>query len=329
MDKNELEKTGEIATVSDSPTNKRRRRFERTVGEGCVLTPKKQALLLHLSQCRLLSLPQLAALEDLTEKAARKHLRAMFDSGFVQIVAVPRSVLVDTDTPNDPSLMYGSAPNIYQPTKEGLRLLWELGKIEREERDRVAVPYGPKNATFLAHEVQVRDIRVWLERCRRWHQGTLNHWRDNGDAMFDLSALKLSGIRSVRPDAWFTYKFPSGNSLVGLVEIDRGTERGVTKWREKLTQYRALLGPGKQVFQEAVGFKRWRVLVVVPTEARREWLVRCIAEEAKDDELSQRFWITTRAELVDIKNGFTSPIWRQVGTGTPKPMVTPEMLRIV
>jgi hypothetical protein len=187
MDRDERE----INNEDDAEAKTRRRRFVRAEGKGCALTPKKQALLLHLSQCRLLSLPQLAALEDLTEKAARKHLRAMFDSGFVQIIAVPRSVLVDTDTPNDPSLLYGSAPNIYQPTKEGLRLLWELGKIEREERERVAVPYGPKNATFLAHEVQVRDIRVWLERCRRWHQGALRQWEDNGDATFDLASLSL------------------------------------------------------------------------------------------------------------------------------------------
>lgn len=292
----------------------RRRRYTQAASAGCLLTPKKQALLMHLSECRLLSLPQLAALGNLSEKAARKHLRPMFDGGLVGVVAVPRSVLAEPEDLNDESLLYGSAPNIYLPSKEGLRQLYILGRIEREERDRPVPSYGPRNALFLAHELQIRDVRVFLERVRRHDGGKLVNWRYGPDAAFDLSAYAVPGVRSVRPDAWFAHRTEAGKTLVGLVEVDRGTERGDSRWKEKAAQYSGLLTSGQGELTAVTGFQSARVLVVVPSAARRDWLAGRLVEFVPNEVVRRQFWIVVRPQLLD-SGSFTAPIWRRVGEG--------------
>jgi hypothetical protein len=313
-----------------NPERPRRKRYQQVEGmEGCLLTPKKQALLLHIARCRLLSLPQLAALVDLTPKATRNHMRGLFDGGLVSVVGVPRSLLASATDPNDISLLYGSAPNIYLPTKDGLRQLYTLGKISREERDRPIPVYSPRNALFLAHELEVRDVRVFLERARRKHGGEVLAWRDGNETVFDLSYLRVSGVRAARPDAYFAYRMPgSSNTLVGLVEVDRGTERGDGHWKEKIAQYRTLLTAGQQILMAQTGFKHARVIVVVPSATRRDWLIRLIEKELPAPELRRPFWIVVR-ESLESATSFLDPIWHHAyGTaGTPlTPLLSPEAL---
>jgi hypothetical protein len=315
--------------MKDENGKVRRRRYERASSVGCVLTPRKQAILLHLVKYRLLLLPQLALLEGMDTKALRKHVRPLFDAGLIRVVGIPRVLLADTDDPNDPTLLYGSAPNIYQPTKEGVRLLWELGQVDRATRDKVIPEYGPKNAYFLVHEVQIRDVRVWLaqresESIQRESENVAERdeviseshnsviaWKDGSEAYFDLSAIQDSPVRSVRPDAWFGYRFASGQVMISLVEIDRGTERGGNRWKEKMVQYGSLFGAGRSVIKATTGFEAARVLVVVPTVARREWLAQFIAEEATNDFVRERFWLVVRRDL--LKTTFSDAVWQRAG----------------
>jgi Replication-relaxation len=308
----------------------RRRRYERASSVGCVLTPRKQAILLHLVKYRLLLLPQLALLEGLDTKALRKHVRPLFDAGLIRVVGIPRVLLADTDDPNDPTLLYGSAPNIYQPTKEGVRLLWELGQVDRATRDKVIPEYGPKNAYFLVHEVQIRDVRVWLAQRESEDErgsdgenitggGEAIAWKDGSEAYFDLSTVQDSPVRSVRPDAWFGYRFASGQVMISLVEIDRGTERGGNRWKEKMVQYGSLFGTGRSVIKATTGFEAARVLVVVPTVARREWLAQFIAEEAPSDFVRERFWLVVRRDLLGAT--FFDAVWQRPGKDGLHPLL--------
>jgi hypothetical protein len=307
----------ETKTVPDKAT--RRRRYERASNEGCALTPRKQAILLHLAKYRLLSLPQLSLLENLEVKALRKHLRPLFDAGLIRVVGIPRVLLADTDDPNDPTLLYGSAPNIYQPTKEGVRLLWELGHVDRATRDKVIPEYGPKNAYFLVHEVQIRDIRVWLARREQEEGGEVIAWHDGSEAYFDLSSVPNAPLKSVRPDAWFGYKSLSGQVLVSLVEIDRGTERGGGRWKDKMEQYGALFGGGRGVIKATTGYEAARVLVIVPTAVRREWLAQFIAKEAATEFVRDRFWIVVRKDLEQAT--LTSAVWQRAGMNGLHPLL--------
>lgn len=219
------------------------------------LTPAKLRALCLLAECRLLSLPQIALLLEgselrpkaAREKSARRHLRELFDARLIAVLPVPRSALAGRDAPNDASLLFGSAPNVYAPTVAGVRLVSGAGLVSPEVARRYGVdskakknsvsvaPYGPKNSLFLAHELLVRDVRVWAERLVYAVKGsaaaTVERWEDGEAATLPL----LSGL-DARPDALLVLRTGTG-CLAGLCEADRGTERGTTRWREKVERY--------------------------------------------------------------------------------------------
>lgn len=279
------------------------------------LTPAKVQLLRYLAELRFLSLPQLARLccpserQDLSERSARRHLRALFDAGLVDVLPVSRAALAPPDAPNDASLLYGSAPNVYTPTARGLETLVKVGLIGAEDAKRPAPSYGPRNSLFLAHELAVRDVRVWLEGCARTHGGDhqVLEWRDGEAAAIRLG--RATAPSCVRPDAWFVYRLRGGEKpvvLVGLVEVDRGTERGNRRWQEKMGAYAALFADGHLL--EGTGYKNARVLVITPDAHRRDLLAELI-QTSVCPVLAQRFWLAFRGHLDSWD--VTQPLWRR------------------
>lgn len=299
-------------TLFDEANPSRRRRYTRSPsGVALVsLTPVRVEILCYLAELRFLSLPQIAKLccpserQDLSEKSARRHMRALFDAGLVSVLPVSRAALASAGTPNDASLLYGSAPNIYATTKTGLETLHQLEMIECDTMRRPA-NYGPKNSLFLAHELSVRDVRVWLERAARQNGYELECWHDSEAALIplDRGQQQVQSPFSVRPDAWFVLRLQKA-VLVGLVEVDRGTERGERRWREKLAAYEELFASG--CLSAVTGYVNARVLVVTPNPKRRDQLSEVI--EAASSRLSSRFWISERAVL-EGKSLFL-PAWR-------------------
>ena len=305
----------------DGQATARRRRYVRaSVPLPFVsLTPAKVRLLRFLAECRFLSLPQLARLvcpserADLSEKSARRHMRGLFDAGLVDVLPVSRLALAAPDAPNDSTLLYGSAPNLYVPTARGLDALYQTGVIGKDQAKRAAPSYGPKNSLFLAHELMVRDVRVWLEASAQASAGTQSvlEWRDGSDAAISLEGD--SPTRQVKPDAWFVYGLrpePHKLVLVGLVEVDRGTERGDRRWQEKLEAYAALFSGG--ALQEATGYRNARVLVITSDARRRDQLTSFIKN--KGGAIAARFWLTEQTTL-DTPS-MTQVLWRQgIGNG--------------
>ena len=125
----------EKALATDRRTAPRRRRYARSPSEASLvsLTPVRVQMLRYLAELRFLSLPQIARLccpserRDLSEKSARRHMRALFDAGLVDVLPVSRAALAPPGAPNDASLLYGSAPNVYAPTAQALKLLCRAG----------------------------------------------------------------------------------------------------------------------------------------------------------------------------------------------------------
>lgn len=311
-------------TVAETATRQlaRRRRYERapTASSLVTLTPAKVQMLRFLAECRFLALPQLARLvcpderEDLSEKRARRHMRGLFDAGLVDVLPVSRLALAAPDAPNDATLLYGSAPNVYVPTARGLALLAEAGIIEKGMLKRPLPSYGPRNSLFLAHELAVRDVRVWLEGTARASDGKqrILEWKDGEDA-----AIDLDGGRRVKPDAWFVFqvKEPGQHGekpvvLVGLVEVDRGTERGDRRWSEKIEAYAALIDSSR--LQQVTGYVNARVLVFTPDERRRDQLAGFIRESSRA--VAARFWLASN-EVLDTP-AITLPGWRQFGSSS-------------
>ena len=344
-------KTVDTAQLLGSKTALRRGRYARAPeGSMLTLTPQKQALLRFLGECRLLSLPQLARLCCPSEQSARRHLRGLFDAGLVDIVAVSRSALSPAGATNDASLLHGSAPNLYVPTKAGLEFLVHAGLLNRDALRRQAAALGPKNSLFLAHELAVRDARVWLETdAAEYPQRGVLRWCDGTDAHLPLQpgalrqGIPRSGLAKpdfARPDAWFVYQIgghqnaseigseghPKPLVLVGLVEIDRGTERGSTRWGEKITDYNTLFG-SQDTLRTGTGYRNARVLVFVPDARRRDSLADLILAQVREQgfsvQLSERFWLAEHSLL--LTGQFGDAVWRRPGAAKLCPLIAMPM----
>lgn len=295
----------------------RRPRYTRQPREGVLsLTPERLALLQWVAELRLSTIRHLAALTGLSEKGAQRRLRILFDSGLAEIVALPRAALVGPGSGNDAGLLSGSAPNVYVITRAGIKVLRQAGWAGEAPS---ATHYGPRNSLFLAHELLVRDVRVWITlAARACPSSRLTMWRDGKGAEIDLRRTQAPKV--VRPDAWLVCQI-GDRTLVALVEVDRGTERGPRRWQEKLEACQALLEGGR--LPEVTGYGNLRILTFAPDTARSERLARFIAEHAKPW-LADRFWLTEWATLA--QPDLTAPLWRRPGASTCVPLVPPELV---
>lgn len=311
--------------------NQRRRRHERAEGSQALsLTPQKVALLCFVAECRFLSLPQLARLTALSEKSTRRHMRQLFDGGLVDKIPVTRaSVSVAGST--GAQLLYGSAPDIYAANRLGLELLADAGHFDRAALKRSQPAYGPQNSLFIAHELLVRDVRVWLQGLIdvREERRVLDWWDGNN------AVIPVSAKRAVRPDARFVFQLRPAQAdapdrplvLVGLVEVDRGTERGTTRWHEKLDDYIGLFAH-QETLKAATGYTNARVLVVAPDTRRRDTLADLILSRIREvglvTDILSRFWFAVQGDLPQAN--LTEPVWRRPGSDTLWPLIAASIL---
>lgn len=316
-----------------SPVATRRKRYERSPSQEKLigLTPTKVQMLRFLAELRFLSLPQLAKLccpserQGLSEKSARRHMRELFDAGLVDVLPVSRAALAPPGTPNDASLLYGSAPNIYAPTSQGFKLLRQAGIVEEELLKHPAPTYGPRNSLFLAHELAVRDVRVWLEEAAQVHGG--DHrvlcWRDGNAAAIDLWSKGTTD--QVRPDAWFVYNLqfrPSPAVVVGLVEVDRGTERGNARWDDKIYSYVTLFSSGQ--LPDITGYKNARVVVVCPSTQRCAAIAQQIRDKA--GAYLDSFWIGQHD--ISLNPDLASLVWQRPSSSAKLPFAPAKLLHV-
>ncbi len=306
-----------MAASLETQNRSRRSRYARDPGAAPrALTPAQIRALLTVANFRLVSLPQLVRLHGLSPKGVQRGMRALFDAGLVDVIPVPRALLAGPEDANDATLLYGSAPNLYAPTRAGLKLLHENGMIGEARSGAI---YGPKNSLFLRHEIQVRDARVWLLRAAAHRPGGgVLAWYDGSDAAISLE--RDQAPKQARPDAWFVLRLGSIGGreavLTGLVEADRGTERGETRWKDKLQAYGALFAGNR--LKTATGYVNARVLVVCPDARRRDGLAALIARRA-DPALAGRFWLVGRDAL--NQPDLTRCDWLQAGSALLRPLV--------
>ncbi|MCX6378788.1 MAG: replication-relaxation family protein [Armatimonadetes bacterium] len=301
---------------ASSKPSERRRRYERhKTLHPIAWTPLKRQFMRYVAEFEVISLPQLTALSGLAPKQARRHARDLFDGGFVENVAISRAVLADDGETNDARLLYGSAPNVYVLSKLGVRVAYEEGWTKSLTPPR---RYGPQNSLFLAHELAIRDVRVWLERTAREREDwNLVRWEDGTEAYFDM---KERDGNIVRPDAWFVLHL-GDSKLVGIVEVDRGTERGDKRWKEKLQAYDNLYR--SPCLKATTGYENARILTLTPTERRRDALANLIARHAKPD-MTPRFWFADMKALQEP--GFAYEGWRQAGEKSLSALLPPSAM---
>jgi hypothetical protein len=274
------------------------------------MTPRKLGYLLWVAECGVISLPQLARLAGEHPKATTRQMRGLLDMQAVSVIALPRAAFSNLAQDNDAHLLGGSAPNLYRLTRRGGQLLQEADLAD----PAMLTPYGPRNALFLAHHLEVLDVKIWLaSMALAMPMHRLETW-----TMGEAAAIKLGSSnapKAVRPDAWFAYRLPQG-VLVGLVEVDRGTERGGRRWLDKIAGYSALFCSTR--IHEISGYRNARLLVLVPTTARREHLATFLAQHAPEDLLA-RTWLAERSFLDTLD--FTAPCWQQPGSQLLKALI--------
>ncbi|MGC4044798.1 MAG: replication-relaxation family protein [Armatimonas sp.] len=270
-------------------SSERRKRFERAAKAAHSLTPLKVHALRLLSESRFLSTPQVAGIMGISDHAARGHLRDLYDMGLTDVVAVP-GVAVGSK-----ALI---AAKVHYPTKLGLSELDSLGSLPEGAK---AQGYSPRQFSFLAHELAVRDMLVALSRYARENEGhSVARWDCSGN-------LQAS---AVHPDAVFWYGI-DGKRIAGILEADMGTERGSSgdrfdRWHQKIQAYEALLGSEEEL-RGLTGSPRARLVVTVPDEARAAW----IASRLEDTPVARSAWIGVREELA--KRSVYDEVWQRPG----------------
>lgn len=290
---------------------KRRYRPEPEQGRAAPPTPLGLRLLQLVARFGVLSTPQLARLAGISEQAARRQMRRLLDAGLVRIVLVPRLAFANAGA--DPvQLAFGSAPNCYQLVKPGIAVLVELGCPTGLG---LLPPYGPANWLLLAHALGVRDVAAWLAAAALASGHELTSFRLEPQ-------VALPTGTAVRPDALFTYRFGK-RVLAGALELDRATERGGPnrRWDEKIAGYSHLLQA--DAFRKASGFAHGRVLVVCPSETRRDSLAEYLKARAPEW-LAQRFLLAGAAVLA--QSDIAAPLWRTPAAAGLVPLIPASLL---
>ena len=160
-------------------------------------------------------------------------------------------------------------------------------------------------------------MAIWLAETCHERGSELVAWNASGEAALALPDGQL------RPDAWFTLSLGDllpGKKLTALVEVDRGTERGLTRWQEKVEGYRTLfLTAG--LLEQRVGQQRARVLVTVPDVARRDRLAAQIAELSQNPMLTSLFYLIVARALTP--SAWREPLWRNAGSDALSALIPP------
>lgn len=293
----------------------RKRLFGRGEPEHPVGALDMQALL-AVARLGMATVPQVSGLLGWrTDKPARNHLRNLFDHGLLDRAGVTRSQL-SAQGGND--LLFGSAPMVYSLSREGVRAVRDaqlLAEIEIAD-----VPEVTTKSLFVAHDLLVRDVRVWLARIHRFypvHRGLLD-WQMGQRCVIELGRSEYP--RQCRPDARLTYGLREA-TMAAFVEADRGTETSPARWQEKVAQYVPVLSSDLQ--RQATGQKRTRVLCVALDIARRDWIASVLDQSLPAD-IRDRFWLCDRAVL-DTAD-LSTALWRMPGVASLVPLVAPEFL---
>lgn len=272
----------------------RRKRFEPSEPEHNVMTQIKRKILLQVAECWFLTTPQVASMMGISEQATRNHLRDLLDMQYLEGRGVDRSTLASPDEANDHHLLGGRAPTVHVPTPVGFTWLVHH-KYMRRADVREAPNIGPKNKLFLPHEVQARELQIWLTQVHKAHPDHDGvQWAKYGtDTWINLG--KDHYPMEVRPDATLVYHFENAGMAVFL-EVDRDTETKRKTWEDKFREYEALFQT--TLIHEITGFKTARIIVTAPDAPRRDWIARILNDMYQDTTMPpNRFWLVTESDL--------------------------------
>lgn len=234
-----------------------------------------------------------------SDRTTRRHLSEMESLGYIDVVTT-RSV----------SPLW---PKVYFVTKRGARRLrQELaargkpGHVIRVDRSR-GEGYS---AEHVVHEILATEflLAVWQTTASRGDIELLQTERRSlgGNPAFKVGVNGTA--TSVEPDAMFVYRKGERGAMCCFVELDNGT-MSARQMQAKFRRYEAWLNSAHgqhfliEVYKQH-GAKQprpvCRILLVANTEgekANESRLPDLLAASARHEEVRQRLWITTIADL--------------------------------
>jgi hypothetical protein len=287
----------------------RKRRYVADLTTSATVTPLMLVVLRWLASFGFLTGAQMARLAGRSEQAVRRVMRVAFDLGLVRIVVVPRVALLP-DLADPLSASFGSAPNIFALSAKGIRLLGELGGTN-------AHTFPVPSALFMRHELGVRDCLIAFFAAAQSAGHEVEAFNLGADAAIELGRSERP--RTARPDALIAYRFGE-RVLAAAIEFDTGSERGPSRWADKLTAYRLLLSGDR--FSKALRYTHGKVIVVCTTAGRRDHLAAFIRERAEAP-LAERFWLAASSDLAVADLSLSA--WRRPSHEELQPLIPPEI----
>jgi predicted transcriptional regulator len=217
---------------------------------------------------RFLTTEQINSLFFGSPSACKLRLQKLWNKGFLKRVFAPVS--------------FGSSKAIYSPTKEGISLLVESGRVNVEEIKWK----GKRNILshqMILHEIGISEFKVslilaitreeklYIERERGNPLPDLLRIEklcrfEDGPSIWDYAFDRQSNKKiAIRPDTSFTLR---GERF--FVEVDRGT-MSLKRVRWKMRGYKEYLLSG--AFSERYGLNDFKLLTTAPSQERRNNLL--------------------------------------------------------
>ena len=186
----------------------------------------------------------------------------------------------------------GGQRALYGLSPQAANLIGEpRARVVRLKRDALIT-----HSEFLAHQQSVNAVFL-LARFRPWPAGcSCPTWQSFREPLSPAIPLMPDGYFEIAQEELIQPMF---------VEVDLGTERAPV-WRRKVELYLKFAIGGE--FERLFRHRRFRVLVILPSERRLEAVRRTVAKRTQ-----KLFWFATQDQITS--QGLSAPIWvRPAGT---------------
>ncbi len=264
------------------------------------MTERDLRIMERLHDCRFLTREQIERLEfgPRSTSAAKRRLTLLYHNGYLGRLHLP---VRDA---------YGASRAVYYLDRRGAQSLAGVLRASVDElnwrrRD------GEREETFLAHTLDVNDVRIAFTLACHRHGFNLEWLDERALRRLDvLQRIKGSGGETVTllPDAYFTLE--SAGAIDGFaLEVDRGTvsER---RMRARIKAYGEWTGSG--AYRQRLPAESLRVVFAVTASRRGEDRLARLKRWCEEEGGRTLFWFVDKDGL-DAGDILAGPVWWVAG----------------
>ncbi len=278
----------------------------------------KDIILLHfLAEYRVLTIQQIAAVFEITPRAARKRIDKLHSEKLISVM------------PMNFNQGKGRPENLITIKKAGIKVLYEKKIIDQKiTPERIIF----EDYSRITHELYVNWFRIHLNYLEKQLSDINTDFisattpflrlRKDGSPIISDSVTIKDKKRTFIPDGVFSIAHSEQHKqLLFFLEIDMGTESITNSTgksdtiQQKVTNYHTyFLNEGYKRYQ-----KKWkcelngfRVLFVTNNNQQKERISRFLRESKSNDFV----WVTSQKQL--FQHGLSCNIWSRDGNNIPQ-----------